>query len=132
MRLLLDTHIFLWYISGDAKLPHPHRDAIRDGGNEVFLSVVSIWEIIVKHQLGRLPLPHSPQSYLPAARARHGFTSLPLDERSVVELNALPSHHRDPFDRMLICQAISHDLQFLSTDALVQQYQASNFSLLPP
>lgn len=60
MKLLLDTHIFLWYISGDGRLPEGIREAIRDPGNEVFLSVVSVWEAIIKHQLGKLPLPAAP------------------------------------------------------------------------
>ncbi len=64
MKLLLDTHIFLWFISGDGRLRVDMRDAIRDPGNDVYLSVVSLWEIIVKHNLGKLPLPHPPESYI--------------------------------------------------------------------
>ena len=65
MRLLLDTHIFLWYISGDGRLPTAMKDAIRDPSNEAYLSVVSVWEAIVKHQLGKLPLPQSPEIFIP-------------------------------------------------------------------
>ena len=83
MRLLLDTHIFLWFISGDTRLPAYWRASIRDPGNGVYLSVVCIWEAIVKHRLGKLPLPHSPEHYLPAQRVRHQIASLSLDEASV-------------------------------------------------
>jgi PIN domain nuclease of toxin-antitoxin system len=66
MRLLLDTHIFLWFISGDSRLPTDWHDSIRDPGNAVYVSVVCVWEAIVKHRLGKLPLPHPPEHYLPA------------------------------------------------------------------
>ena len=78
MRLLIDTHIFLWYISGDTKLPPRLRDNIRDRDNEVYLSVASIWEAIVKYQLGKLPLPQPASQYLPQQRELHQIASLPL------------------------------------------------------
>ncbi len=96
MKILLDTHIFLWFISGDTKLSTDVRDAIRDPGNEVYLSTVSIWEAIVKYQLGKLPLPESPETYLPKQRELHQIGSLALDESSVVQLAKLPPLHRDP------------------------------------
>jgi PIN domain nuclease of toxin-antitoxin system len=103
MRVLLDTHIFLWFISGDIQMSTDVRDAIRDLDNEVYLSSVSIWEAIVKYQLGKLPLPEPPETYLPKQRDLHQFASLALDESSVVQLAKMPPLHRDPFDRMLIC-----------------------------
>jgi PIN domain nuclease of toxin-antitoxin system len=124
MRLLLDTHIFLWFISGDARLPADWRDSIRDAGNAVFLSVVSVWEAIVKHRLGKLPLPHPPELYLPAQRARHQIASLPLDEASICQLATLPAAHRDPFDRMLVCQAIEHGLTVVTVDLVFAAYPA--------
>ena len=110
MKILLDTHIFLWFISGNIKLSTDIRDALRDPDNEVYLSVVSIWEAIVKYQLGKLNLPKHPATYLPEQRDLHQINSLALDENSVVQLAKLPSLHRDPFDRMLICQALQNDL----------------------
>jgi len=83
MRLLLDTHVFLWVIAGDQRLPANMRDSIRDLDNEVYLSVVSLWEATVKYQLGRLPLPGPPDTFLPDQRRRHEIASLPLDEASV-------------------------------------------------
>ena len=122
MRLLLDTHVFLWFISGDNRLPDTMRDSIRDLSNEVYLSVVSLWEAIIKHRLGKLPLPQPPEVYLPTQRERHQISSLSLDEASVSQLANLPSIHRDPFDRMLICQAMQHGLTIVTVDDVVGKY----------
>ncbi|MCX5810124.1 MAG: type II toxin-antitoxin system VapC family toxin [Proteobacteria bacterium] len=122
MKLLLDTHIFLWYISGDYHLPKSLKDIIQDSVNEVYLSVVSLWESIVKYHLGKLPLPLSPEKYLPLQRERHDISSLSLDEVSIIHLSALPSFHSDPFDRMLICQAIEHNMTIVTMDAAIAQY----------
>jgi len=122
MRLLLDTHIFLWFISGDKRLPEGVRDIIRDLDNEVYLSVVSLWEAIVKYRLGRLPLPQPPDTYLPIQRQKHQIASLSLDEASVSQLADLPQIHSDPFDRMLICQALEHGLTVVTVDATICAY----------
>ena len=99
MKILLDTQIFLWFISADIRLSTDVRDAIRDPDNEVYLSAVSVWEAIVKYQLGKLPLPEPPEIYLPKQRDIHQIVSLALDESSVAQLANLPPLHRDPFDR---------------------------------
>jgi PIN domain nuclease of toxin-antitoxin system len=122
MRLLLETHIFLWFISGDKRLPDKMRDSIRDTSNDVYLSVVSLWEMIVKYQIGKLPLPEHPQSYVPRQRERHLIASLSLGETSVTRLAELPSLHRDPFDRMLICQALESNLTIVTVDEAIQAY----------
>ncbi len=122
MELLLDTHIFLWYISGDGRLPSVWRNIIQEPANEVYLSVVSLWECIVKYQLGKLPLPFPPQIFLPEQRERHRVASLPLNEASVSYLAQLPNLHRDPFDRMLVCQALHRDLTLVTVDAKIQAY----------
>jgi len=122
MKILLDTHIFLWFIGGDTRLSANVRDAIRDPNNEVYLSVVSVWEAIVKYQLGKLPLPEHPETYLPKQRDIHQIDSLALDENSVVELAKLPPLHRDPFDRMLICQALHNDLIIATVDSAIRAY----------
>jgi PIN domain nuclease of toxin-antitoxin system len=124
MRFLLDTHIFLWFISGDAQLPAAWRDTIRKPSHEVYLSVVSLWESILKYQLGKLPLPEPPERYLPAQRERHRIANLPLNEGSVQQLATLPPIHRDPFDRMLVCQAIEHGLTIITIDAVFHSYSA--------
>jgi PIN domain nuclease of toxin-antitoxin system len=122
MDLLLDTHIFLWYIGADSKLSVASRDRIRDVENKVFLSSVSLWEALVKHRLGKLPLPEDPEIYLPKQRVLHHIDSLPLDEASVQRLVSLPSLHRDPFDRMLICQAMEYGLTLLTVDGAIKAY----------
>lgn len=125
MNILLDTHIFLWFISGDSRLSVNVRDAIRAPDNEIYLSVVSVWESIVKHQLGKLPLPAPPETYLAKQRNLHQIASLALDEASVAQLTKLPPLHRDPFDRMLICQAVQNDLVIATVDAAIHAYSVS-------
>ncbi len=127
MRLLLDTQVFLWFITGDPRLSPRMLDAIRNLDNEVYLSAVSLWEAIVKYQLGKLPLPQPPEIYLPVQRRRHQIASLALDEASVCQLASLPLVHRDPFDRMLICQAIANDLILVTADEIFHHYPVSIF-----
>ena len=127
MRLLLDTHAFLWYITDDPRLPAGCAEAIQEESNEVFLSVVSVWEALAKHQLGKLPLPSPADEYLRYRREEHKISSLPFDEPSLSHLLRLPLHHRDPFDRMLICQALQHDLQVMTSDTLFAKYPVTLF-----
>ena len=122
MRLLLDTHIFLWFVVGDSKLPARMREAITNPENEVFLSVVSLWEIIIKYALGHLPLPEPPEIYIPTQRKFFSIESLPVDEGSVFQVARLPLLHRDPFDRLLIGQAIEHDLKLVTVDTAIRTY----------
>jgi len=124
MRLLLDTHIFLWFISGDTRLSPEWRDSIRAAENEVYMSVVSFWEVMIKHALGKLPLPQAPAQYLPLQRSRHQIASLSLDEASVRHLASLPAVHRDPFDRMLVCQAMELGLTIVTVDPVFTAYPA--------
>jgi PIN domain nuclease of toxin-antitoxin system len=125
MRILLDTHVFLWFITGDERLPAPLGELIRSPENEVHLSVASVWEAVIKYQLGRLPLPESPDTYLPRQRERHQVASLPIDEDSVIQLAKLPPFHRDPFDRILVAQAKRHDLAIATIDPLIQRYDVT-------
>ena len=122
MRLLLDTHIFLWLISEQQRLSEATLNAISDRDNEVYLSVVSLWEVIIKHGRGRLRLPQPPDRYLPAQRERHQIASLPIDEACVLRLARLPNVHRDPFDRMLVCQAIENGLTIVTVDDEIRAY----------
>jgi PIN domain nuclease of toxin-antitoxin system len=122
MRILLDTCEFLWLVSGDARLPAAVAAAVRDPNNEVFLSAVSFWEISLKHSLGKLPLPQPPSQLVPLQREKHLIAPLALDEAAVAKLSGLPALHRDPFDRMLVCQAQAHSLTLASSDPLVRQY----------
>ena len=122
MRLLLDTCVFLWMISGDSRLPSGAEAHLRDGSNHVWLSSVSNWEISVKESTGRLVLPEPSERYVPRNRLRHQIRSLSMDEKSVAHQGRLPWLHRDPFDRMLICQAIENELTIVTPDHLIRQY----------
>ena len=122
MKLLLDTHVFLWFINGDSQLPAQISQQIQDVNNNVYLSVISVWECTIKYQLGKLPLPESPETYLPKQRIRHQIDTLSIDEGTITELKNLPPLHRDPFDRLLICQARQHNLTFVTFDAVILNY----------
>lgn len=122
MKLLLDTHIFLWFISADSRLPILFRDAIREPKNAMFLSVASLWEIIIKYNLGKLPLPQSPELYIPRQRQIHRIRSLPISESSLRNLASLPDLHRDPFDRILISQALGGSLTLVTVDPEIVKY----------
>ena len=124
MRILLDTSTFLWIITDSPGLSPRAQELFVDPANEVYLSSVSSWEIAVKHSLGRLPLPEPPERFVPAQRKDHGIEPLPLDEEAALHLVRLPLLHKDPFDRMLVCQAIVHGLVILTSDKLVYQYSA--------
>jgi PIN domain nuclease of toxin-antitoxin system len=130
MRLLLDTHIFLWYITGEERLPTSFRRAIEDS-QAAYLSVVSLWEATIKYQLGKLPLPEPPHPWLSAQGEKHGIESLPLDQASVARLSNLALHHRDPFDRMLVCQALEHELLVVTLDSMLSQYPVQLLSSRP-
>ena len=122
MRLLLDTCSFIWITTDASELSKRARELFVDPNNDIFLSSVSVWEIAVKNQLRRLPLPASPEVFVPSQRDQHGIESLPLDEESCLQLLRLPKIHHDPFDRMLVCQAVVHGLSILTPDPLVTQY----------
>ncbi len=122
MRLLLDTCTFLWLAGGSSLLSAVAAAAVRDPSNEVFLSAVSTWEIASKHRAGRLPLPEPPERLIPTERSLRGVSALAFDEESALQVTRLPPLHRDPFDRMLISQAIAGGLAIVTPDPLVTQY----------
>lgn len=124
MKVLLDTCTFLWIVSGSTRVPARVREVFQDPGTEVFLSVASAWEIALKHEGGRLPLPAPPDRFVPAEREAHGIASLAIDEVSALHVTRLPLLHRDPFDRLIVAQAIAHGLTILTPDPLVTQYPA--------
>jgi PIN domain nuclease of toxin-antitoxin system len=128
MRILLDTHVFLWYITADVKLPSAFVAPIRNPANIVFLSVASIWEAVIKNGLGKLPLPGAPADYLALQRVAHGISSLPVEEGAMSELAGLPLLHRDPFDRVIVAQALQHQLSIATVDPAFALYAAQ---LLP-
>lgn len=122
MKLLLDTCTFLWIVTGSDALSSAATEVFREPLNEVYFSAVSGWEICVKHQLGKIALPASPDTFIPKERKRHLISSLELSEQDVLHLNKLPALHKDPFDRMLICQAIEHSMTILTPDPHISRY----------
>jgi PIN domain nuclease of toxin-antitoxin system len=124
MKLLLDTCTFLWWIRGGSEITGRVVDVVRAAENEVYLSAASAWEIALKHGRGHLKLSDPPERYVAAQRDAHHITSLPVDEESALHVSRLPDLHRDPFDRMLVAQAIVHGLTIVTPDPLVLQYPA--------
>jgi PIN domain nuclease of toxin-antitoxin system len=125
--LLLDTHIFLWYVGGDQRVRRV-REAIANA-DAVYLSVVSVWEATIKYHLGKLQLPEPPHPWLTTQREQHEIESLPIDGASVAHLPKLEPYHRDPFDRILVCQAIEYGLQIVTVDSILTKYPAKILAL---
>ena len=125
VKLLLDTCTFLWLAGGGRSLSASAAQAVRDPSNEVFLSAVSTWEIIVKSRMGRLPLPESPERLIPTERRLRGLVSLAFDEDSSLQGLRLPELHGDPFDRMLIAQAIALGLAIVTPDPLIHNIRCA-------
>lgn len=122
MRLLLDTHVFLWWILDSPGLSQAARSAIQDGSNAVFWSAASSWEVSIKYALGRLPLPAEPERFLPMELARNGVQPLTISDAHAFRAGQLPLHHKDPFDRMLVAQAQVEALTLISSDPLMRPY----------
>jgi PIN domain nuclease of toxin-antitoxin system len=122
VKLLLDTVTFLKATLGPAELSTRAKELLLDPENERYLSTISSWEIAIKYARGSLSLPESPERFIPKHRALLATEPLPLDEESAVHLVRLPSLHRDPFDRMLVCQSIIHGLVILTPDELISAY----------
>jgi PIN domain nuclease of toxin-antitoxin system len=123
MRLLLDTHVFLWWISDDERVSRRGRKLIADPDNEIFFSVASAWELAIKAGLGRLELPDNPDRFIPKQLAENAFQPLPIQLRHALKVHSLPDLHRDPFDRMLVAQALCEDLAILSADRKMADYR---------
>ena len=122
MRLLLDTHALVWWLEGSARLSVSARRAIADPSNEKLVSAASAWEITTKHRLGKLPGADEFAGEIPWAIADEGFEELPLTVDDAARAGALPGPLNDPFDRMLIAQALSRNLVLVSTDSLFDGY----------
>jgi PIN domain nuclease of toxin-antitoxin system len=122
MKLLIDTCTFLWLASGSDMLSEAATRAFLDPENERYLSVASAWEIAVKHSLGRLPLPGKPDHFVRQIREKSGIETLPIDEESALYVARLPRLHADPFDRMLVAQAIVQGMTILTPDEAIEQY----------
>jgi len=125
VRLLLDTHVFLWWLAGDDALSVAARTAIADEGNDIFVSAASTWEIATKHRIGKLPGAAAIVADLDAVIGGQGFIALPISVRHGQVAGALPGPHRDPFDRMLIAQSMLEDLALVSNEHAFDAYGAA-------
>ncbi|HET6309022.1 MAG TPA: type II toxin-antitoxin system VapC family toxin [Rhodopila sp.] len=119
MKILLDTHALLWWLADDAQLGPPARKLIADPNNDVLASIVSLWEIAVKIRAGKL---EADLGQITDAIRQDGFTLLAITVPQLLALARLPMHHRDPFDHLLIAQAITEDATFLSQDRNISRY----------
>jgi PIN domain nuclease of toxin-antitoxin system len=122
VNFLLDTCTFLWIVADSPELSEKARLLFADPHNEIYLSVASAWEIIFKHKLGKLPLPEPPHDFIINWRNKHNIESLPLDESAVLQLYRLPDYHKDPFDRIIVCQAIASGMVILTPDKHISKY----------
>jgi PIN domain nuclease of toxin-antitoxin system len=122
LKLLLDTCTFLWLNSDLSRIPERIRRLCADESNQLYLSAVSAWEIAVKHHAGKLKLRLSPQEYVIQYRAANGISGLRFREDDAFYLGKLPLLHKDPFDRMLICQAIARGMTILTPDENIARY----------
>ena len=122
MRILLDTAPLLWLASAPERLSDTASRVILDADNKLLLSAVSAWEILLKASLGKLVLPDRPERFVPEIREFYAIESLSLDEESTLQVDRLPDIHRDPFDRMLLCQAIVHGLTVVTPDRVLHEY----------
>ena len=122
MRVLLDTHAFLWFVADDPRLSARASAAIQDA-SEAFLSVASCWEMAIKVSLGKLTVAAPLDRFLPANLAANGFELLHVDLEHAARVATLPWHHRDPFDRLLVAQALHEELAIVSTDRVFRKYR---------
>lgn len=125
MRILLDTHSFLWFSTDNEKLSAAAKNLIEDPGNEIFLSVVVGWEIAIKASLGKLSLAQPVDVILNRALQSSRWKLLGIEVRHLGVLSTLPFHHRDPFDRLLVAQSMVDDLPFVSNDVKLDDYGVS-------
>ena len=122
MQLLLDTHAFLWWLDGNRRLSDTARRAIEDAANDIVVSAVSAWEITTKHRIGKLPRAEAVARDVAGAIASQGFEELAITVTDAERAGRLPGPHRDPFDRILIAQALGHDVAVVSLDRAFDRY----------
>lgn len=122
MRALLDTNVFLWFISGSDRLSVNARNYITDFQNELILSMASLWEIAIKTSLNKLELLHPFDQLIPSQLEENAVEVLPIDLNHLSNVISLPFHHRDPFDRLIIAQCITENLPVITCDAAFQKY----------
>ena len=122
MKALLDTHVFLWWIASAARLSHHARRLIEDGENELYVSTASVWEMSIKAALGKLLLPVGQPNFIREQIQMNAVTPLPVTLDHAVHVQNLPPIHRDPFDRMIISQALTERMPIVSADEQIAKY----------
>ncbi len=122
MRAILDTHAILWWVTNNPQLSQTVRDIIADSDNTLYLSVASSWEIIIKFNTGKLPLSEPPTQFIQSCLSVNRFESLAINLPHVLQINTLPDHHKDPFDRILIAQAQVESIPILTVDRMIIEY----------
>jgi PIN domain nuclease of toxin-antitoxin system len=123
MKFLLDTSVFLWLLSGEAKLNQRALEILTSSSSELYFSAAGSWEIAIKFALGALPLPKAPREFISHALRYWPMLALNITQEHAFHAGELPLHHRDPFDRMLIAQALSEQLTLLTADRVFQKYK---------
>ena len=122
MRVLLDTHVALWWLKGDRRIPRRVQDVVAHPDTEAFVSAATIWEIAIKSKLGKLPAAAAAVETMPACFTEIGFALLDINAAHAKRAGSLPLHHRDPFDRMLVAQATIESLTLISGDPVLSLY----------
>jgi len=125
MKLLLDTHTFLWWITDDPQISAKALELMGDSQNDLYWSAASTWEVAIKYALERLPLPDAPAIFLSAELGKNRIESLPIIDTHAFQAGQLPRHHRDPFDRMLVAQAQVETLGIVSNDTKISLYNVN-------
>jgi PIN domain nuclease of toxin-antitoxin system len=125
MKLLLDTHVFLWLLTSPERL-QDHVGIVADTSNELVVSAASSWEIAIKHEIGRLQLPEEPDRYVPSRIRMIGAHALPVEHSHALAVATLPKLHRDPFDRLLVAQARLEGMTILTADEAVARYPVTS------
>ena len=121
MRFLIDTHVFLWFVENAKELSSMAKNLIEDENNEIFISIANLWEISIKHALGKLAIKGKYETVIDDL-ADNAIEILPINFAHTIEQNRLPFHHRDPFDRIIISQAITERMNFVSGDYVFDKY----------
>ena len=122
MKILLDTHCWLWWLASPEKLSDEAVFLLRNGANTIYLSAASSWEIAIKYALSKLSLPKPPETFVPERLARDGIVSLAIEHAHALRVASIPAHHRDPFDRLLVAQAQLERLPIMTVDPIFERY----------
>jgi PIN domain nuclease of toxin-antitoxin system len=123
MKFLLDTSVFLWGVVAEHKLNPTAQEVLTSSSSELYFSAVGSWEVAIKFALGALSLPKAPSEYVPYAMRLWSMRTLNITQEHALRAGELPLHHRDPFDRMMIAQAVSEQMILLTADRVIQKYE---------